>query len=280
MSLLRRVIGAVLRRERQRQSRTLREVARAAGVSVPYLSEVERGRKEASSEVLAAICRALDLYLSDLLEEVRDELRRVERRLPAAPKAGHVPIARHGAPAVATSAGRGTDGSTHPVARLNGLGFGSEVILPGGTGIAGNQVSTSSPGLGPGGKLVAGRFPGGEPGIAAPRFGGGSSGGFRSGLRHDAPGSILDGGLLGAGLDGSIRIVVFADPPAGIEAIVHSPAHRHLPAGWRAGGSRRAPAQARSAVAATRRGRTLARTRRWLRALSASTAGLGGATGG
>ena len=83
MSLLRRVIGAVLRRERQHQGRTLREVAQAAGVSVPYLSEVERGRKEASSEVLAAICRALGLHLSDLLEEVRDELRRVERRLPA-----------------------------------------------------------------------------------------------------------------------------------------------------------------------------------------------------
>ncbi len=90
MSLLRRVIGAVLRRERQHQGRTLREVAQAAGVSVPYLSEVERGRKEASSEVLAAICRALGLHLSDLLEEVRDELRRVERRLPATGPAAHV----------------------------------------------------------------------------------------------------------------------------------------------------------------------------------------------
>ncbi|WP_091348327.1 helix-turn-helix domain-containing protein [Micromonospora rhizosphaerae] len=83
MSLLRRVIGGVLRRVRLRQGRTLREVAAAAGVSLPYLSEVERGRKEASSEVLAAICRALGLNLSDLLEEARDELRRVERRVPA-----------------------------------------------------------------------------------------------------------------------------------------------------------------------------------------------------
>jgi hypothetical protein len=82
MSLLRRVIGGVLRRLRLRQGRTLREVAEAAGVSVPYLSEVERGRKEASS-----ICRALGIHHSDLLEEARDDLRRVEPRIPAAPRA-------------------------------------------------------------------------------------------------------------------------------------------------------------------------------------------------
>ncbi|TDC38468.1 XRE family transcriptional regulator [Micromonospora sp. 15K316] len=87
MSLLRRVIGGVLRRLRLRQGRTLREVAEAAGVSVPYLSEVERGRKEASSEVLAAICRALGIHLSELLEEARDDLRQVEPRLPATPRA-------------------------------------------------------------------------------------------------------------------------------------------------------------------------------------------------
>lgn len=82
MSLLRRVIGGVLRRLRVRQGRTLREVAAAAGVSMPYLSEVERGRKEASSEVLAAICRALGIRLSDLLGEARDDLRRLERPEP------------------------------------------------------------------------------------------------------------------------------------------------------------------------------------------------------
>lgn len=85
MSLLRRVIGGVLRRLRTRQGRTLREVADAAGVSVPYLSEVERGRKEASSEVLEAICRALGIRLSDLLEEARDDLRRLEPRTPLTP---------------------------------------------------------------------------------------------------------------------------------------------------------------------------------------------------
>ncbi|SIN32193.1 helix-turn-helix domain-containing protein [Micromonospora cremea] len=87
MSLLRRVIGGVLRRHRQRQGRTLRDLAQSAGVSVPYLSEVERGRKEASSEVLAAICRALGISLSDLLGEARDDMRRVEPRIPAAPRA-------------------------------------------------------------------------------------------------------------------------------------------------------------------------------------------------
>ncbi|MEU1757382.1 helix-turn-helix transcriptional regulator [Micromonospora matsumotoense] len=101
MSLLRRVIGGVLRRVRLRQGRTLREVAAAAGVSLPYLSEVERGRKEASSEVLAAICRALGIHLSDLLEEARDELRRVERRVPVPPggsltRLDRVPTARQG----------------------------------------------------------------------------------------------------------------------------------------------------------------------------------------
>lgn len=100
MSLLRRVIGGVLRRLRLRQGRTLREVAVAAGVSVPYLSEIERGRKEASSEVLAAICRALGIRLSDLLEEARDDLRRVEPRIPTAPRAAlarleRVPVSRH-----------------------------------------------------------------------------------------------------------------------------------------------------------------------------------------
>ncbi|MFC7533786.1 helix-turn-helix domain-containing protein [Actinoplanes sp. GCM10030250] len=76
MPLLRRVIGAVLRRVRQHQGRTLRDVAETAGVSLPYLSEVERGTKEASSEVLAAICRALGLPLPELLDEVRRELLR------------------------------------------------------------------------------------------------------------------------------------------------------------------------------------------------------------
>lgn len=74
MILLRRLIGDVLRRQRQRQGRTLREVSTTARVSLGYLSEVERGQKEASSELLAAICAALDVPLSDVLREVSDEL--------------------------------------------------------------------------------------------------------------------------------------------------------------------------------------------------------------
>lgn len=72
--LLRRMLGDVLRRVRREQGRTLADVARAARVSMPYLSEVERGRKEASSEVLAAICDALYLDLSDVLAEVWRDL--------------------------------------------------------------------------------------------------------------------------------------------------------------------------------------------------------------
>ncbi len=65
--LLRTMLGDVLRRTRLEQGRTLADVSRAARVSMPYLSEVERGRKEASSEVLAAICDALRIELADLL---------------------------------------------------------------------------------------------------------------------------------------------------------------------------------------------------------------------
>ena len=69
--LLRTLLGDVLRRARREQGRTLADVARAARISMPYLSELERGRKEASSEVLSAVCDALRLDLSDVLGEVR-----------------------------------------------------------------------------------------------------------------------------------------------------------------------------------------------------------------
>ncbi len=67
--LLREVIGDTLRRERTSQGRTLREVSDSARVSLGYLSEVERGRKEASSELLNAICTALDVPLSRVLSD-------------------------------------------------------------------------------------------------------------------------------------------------------------------------------------------------------------------
>lgn len=74
MVVLRREIGDVLRDARQRQGRTLREVSSAARVSLGYLSEVERGQKEASSELLHSICEALDLPLSLVLREVSDRV--------------------------------------------------------------------------------------------------------------------------------------------------------------------------------------------------------------
>jgi transcriptional regulator with XRE-family HTH domain len=74
MILLRRLLGDVLRRQRQRQGRTLREVSSSARVSLGYLSEVERGQKEASSELLSAICDALDVRMSEVMSEVSDEL--------------------------------------------------------------------------------------------------------------------------------------------------------------------------------------------------------------
>ncbi|MFI6936251.1 helix-turn-helix domain-containing protein [Streptomyces sp. NPDC050287] len=77
--LLRDLVGDVLRRERLAQERTLKDVADAARISMPYLSEVERGRKEASSEVLAAAAHALGLGLGDLLSLAQGELTRQAR---------------------------------------------------------------------------------------------------------------------------------------------------------------------------------------------------------
>jgi|SRR5271165_384976 len=72
--LLRTTLGDVLRRTRLGQGRTLADVARAARISMQYLSELERGRKEASSEILAAICDALEVDLPDVLAEVGRDL--------------------------------------------------------------------------------------------------------------------------------------------------------------------------------------------------------------
>ena len=78
MAVLRTLIGEALRTTRLRQDRTLREVSAAARVSLGYLSEVERGQKEASSELLASICRALGVRLSDVLRDVSETLAEVE----------------------------------------------------------------------------------------------------------------------------------------------------------------------------------------------------------
>ncbi|MER7793216.1 helix-turn-helix transcriptional regulator [Streptomyces sp. NPDC097640] len=77
--LWRDLVGGALRRERLAQERTLKDVAETARISMPYLSELERGRKEASSEVLAAAAQALGLGLADLLSLAQDELARHAR---------------------------------------------------------------------------------------------------------------------------------------------------------------------------------------------------------
>ena len=87
MTLLRTQLGNTLRGHRLRQRRTLRDVSGAARVSLGYLSEVERGQKEASSELLASICRALGVRLSDVLREVSESLSVLEPE----PAPVHVP---------------------------------------------------------------------------------------------------------------------------------------------------------------------------------------------
>ena len=84
MPVLRQVVGETLRGLRLRQRRTLREVSSSARVSLGYLSEVERGRKEASSELLNAICDALKVPLSEVLVDAGEQLARQERVTPSA----------------------------------------------------------------------------------------------------------------------------------------------------------------------------------------------------
>lgn len=90
MPVLREVVGETLRGLRLRQRRTLREVSARAQVSLGYLSEIERGQKEPSSELLAAICAALDIELSEVFAQVSDTLRRSEK-LAAAARLASVP---------------------------------------------------------------------------------------------------------------------------------------------------------------------------------------------
>ncbi|WUQ40372.1 helix-turn-helix domain-containing protein [Streptomyces sp. NBC_00234] len=96
--LLRHVVGDVLRRERQAQERTLKDVADAARISMPYLSELERGLKEPSSEVLAAAAHALGLRLADLLALSHRELIRLART-DLTPARREVPATRMARPA-------------------------------------------------------------------------------------------------------------------------------------------------------------------------------------
>jgi XRE family transcriptional regulator, stress-response regulator len=94
MILFRRLLGVVLREHRRSQGRTLRDVSAEARVSLGYVSEIERGQKEASSECLAAICAALSVPLSVVMAEVSDELAREEASM-AALTSLRLPSRRH-----------------------------------------------------------------------------------------------------------------------------------------------------------------------------------------
>jgi transcriptional regulator with XRE-family HTH domain len=144
MAMLRRLLGDALRRERLAQHRTLREVSSAARVSLGYLSEVERGQKEASSELLASICEALEVRLSNVLREVSDDLALAESadlvpadlqpagldpanleaaELESVP-AGRVDVATAMATATLSTAGRAGMASRVALARRNGIDVG------------------------------------------------------------------------------------------------------------------------------------------------------------
>ncbi|MFF2751162.1 helix-turn-helix domain-containing protein [Kitasatospora sp. NPDC058048] len=114
--LWRDVVGDVLRRERLAQERTLKDVAEAARISMPYLSELERGRKEASSEVLAAAARALGLGLADLLSLAQDELARY-----APSRVGQGLADRNRAGRGLAGQGLAGRGRTSPTGRYDGL---------------------------------------------------------------------------------------------------------------------------------------------------------------
>ncbi|GAA4791440.1 hypothetical protein GCM10023200_28330 [Actinomycetospora chlora] len=125
--LLREAIGGTIRRARTERGRTLRDVSREARVSLGYLSEIERGRKEPSSELLAAVCAALGLPLPELLDEVADVLRPVRRPVPAGVGAG---------PAME----RGIDGEIDPALRTAV----EEAFEPASPGAEGSEAASAS----------------------------------------------------------------------------------------------------------------------------------------
>src|SRR5690349_2458510 len=100
MVLFRRQLGDVLRGERMRRGMTLRELSSEARISLGYISEIERGQKEASSELLSSLCEALDVPLSDVLREVSDTVALEE----AAAGLTRIPVAASSGPVVTSAA--------------------------------------------------------------------------------------------------------------------------------------------------------------------------------
>jgi transcriptional regulator with XRE-family HTH domain len=147
MVLLRHLVGDALRRLRLRQGRTLREVSAAARVSLGYLSEVERGQKEASSELLAAICSALGTPLSQLLREVSDNFALAELQSePVFTGISEPAVGLAGQPAAAEKA------SQLPVERAA-----AGRLAPGGTAMV--RIATGAPKLRAGELLAPGPVP-------------------------------------------------------------------------------------------------------------------------
>ena len=93
MVLFRRLLGDVLRGERMRRGMTLRELSSEARISLGYISEIERGQKEASSELLSSLCEALEVPLSAVLREVSDTVAVEEQRIAAESAVERVPAA-------------------------------------------------------------------------------------------------------------------------------------------------------------------------------------------
>jgi transcriptional regulator with XRE-family HTH domain len=121
MVLLRRVLGDALRERRLSQARTLRDVSTEAKVSLGYLSELERGQKEASSELLASICDALGAQLSEVLRDVSDTMALTEEMAELAQAApAPVPAGAENAPAApkAQAGGLAVTDSAVPVGGL------------------------------------------------------------------------------------------------------------------------------------------------------------------
>ena len=146
MVLLRHLLGDVLRRLRLRQGRTLREVSAAARVSLGYLSEVERGQKEASSELLAAICTALNTPLSHVLGEVSDSFALAELQNEAELQSEPVLT-----PAGATRNGQSRAGQSPALPRLDRPPpAGARRARAAASGIAGRSPSRSGSGFRPG----------------------------------------------------------------------------------------------------------------------------------
>jgi len=100
MVLFRRLLGDVLREQRMHRGMTLREVSAEARVSLGYISEIERGQKEASSELLASLCSALDIQLSQVLRDVSEAVAVEERALAPTP----IPVGKPAGAVVASAA--------------------------------------------------------------------------------------------------------------------------------------------------------------------------------